>query len=197
MKLPRKDLPTHLTEGLVAHVSLLTKQVMDLKEENIRLKQQVEQLTKDIQTPLCPVVLTMTDFQQHKEEHDRWYSPPFYTHPKGYKMCLLVYAGGCGDGADTHISSFLLLMRGGYDDQLEWPLQGRFNIQLLCQDGDERPYTKTLAPFDDAPDHCRNEVVDVEKDENAWGYQEFLSYTELKPKYLQNNCLKFCVKRVD
>ena len=111
-------------------------------------------------------------------------------------MCLLVYAGGCGSGADTHFSSFLLLMKGEYDDQLEWPFRDRFNIQLLSQDGNEGQYTKTTH-FDDAPDHSHNRVVDVEKAENAWGFQNFFSYAELKPKYLQNNCLKFRIERVD
>ena len=43
----------------------------------------------------------MTDFEQHKKDHDEWYSLPFYTHPKGYKVCLRVYAGGAANGANT------------------------------------------------------------------------------------------------
>ena len=38
VRLPRKDLPTHLTENLVSHVALQTKQLIDLKKENQLLK---------------------------------------------------------------------------------------------------------------------------------------------------------------
>ena len=71
-----------------------------------------------IGTPLRPVEITMPDYEQHLKDDDKWYSPPFYTHPKGYKMCFYVYAGGNGDGASTHISTFLMLiiMKGRYDE---------------------------------------------------------------------------------
>ena len=217
VRLPRKDLPTHLTEGLVTHVSLQTKQLTDLKEENKRLKQQVgkltenlkthdelkqqvEKLTRDLSayqigTPLCPVEITMTDFEQHKKDGDNWYSPPFYTRPKGYKMCLRVNAGGNGDGANTHVSIFLYLMKGEYDEQLEWPFRGKITFELLSQDGDEKR-SETIN-FDNAPEISSSRVMDGERAEKGWGYHTFIPHTELKPTYLQNDCLKFCIRRVD
>ena len=47
---------------------------------------------------MLPTELTMTNFDQHKIDSDEWYSPPFYTHPRGYKMCLCMDANGNGDG---------------------------------------------------------------------------------------------------
>ncbi len=43
-------------------------------------------------------VLIMTDYQQHKRDDDRWYSPPVYIHHQGYKICLCVYANGNSTG---------------------------------------------------------------------------------------------------
>jgi hypothetical protein len=85
VRLPRKDLPSHLTEGLVVHVSLQTKQLLDIKKENKQLKHQVGRLTKDLleyrtETMLHRAELTMTNFELHKKYRDEWYSPPFYTH---------------------------------------------------------------------------------------------------------------------
>ena len=184
MRLPRKDLPSHLTEGLVTHVSL---QLTDLKEENKRLKQQVGKLTEDLKThdelkqqvekltrdlsayqigtPLCPVEITMTDFEQHKKDGDCWYSPPFYTRPKGYKMRLQVFAGGYGSGANTHVTLSLSLMKGEYDEQLEWPLQGKFTIELLSQDGDGKR-SETIN-FDNAPETSSSRVMDGERAEKG------------------------------
>ena len=204
VRLPRKDLSTHLNEGLVAHVSLQTRQLMDLREENQQLKQQVETLKKDFWeyktgSLLCPVELTMTNYEQLKMDDDEWQSSPFYTHPKGYKMCLVVWARGRGDGANTHLSLCLKLMKGEYDDELKWRFQGKFIVQLLNQGGDAKHLTKKLViTFDaDSSDHCCGRVLDGELAKQGRGQRKFLSLTELKPTYLQNDSLKFCVKKVD
>ena len=47
-----------------------------------------------IGTPTPPVTFTMTNFDVRKKDDIDWYSPPFYTHHRGYKMCLLVYSNG-------------------------------------------------------------------------------------------------------
>ena len=46
----------------------------------------------------------MSQYSTHKKNDDRWYSPPFYTGPGGYKMCIKVTANGQGDGAGTHVN---------------------------------------------------------------------------------------------
>jgi len=48
-------------------------------------------------------------------------SPPFYSSPTGYKMCLRLYLNGDGNGHQTHISLFFVLMRGEYDAILLFP----------------------------------------------------------------------------
>ena len=168
------------------------KKFMEDYKTHDQLKQQVEKLTRDLSayeigTPLCPMEFTMTDFEQHKRDDDRWYSPPFYTQPKGYKMCLWVDARGCGDGANTHVSLFLLLMKGDYDEQLKWPLQGKFTIELLSQDGDEGH--SEILDFKNASD--------TERAKSGRGRHTFIRHTKLKPTYLQNDCLKFRIKKVD
>ncbi|KAH1183300.1 hypothetical protein KIL84_004792 [Mauremys mutica] len=64
------------------------------------------------------------------------YSPPFYTSRYGYKLCLKVYLNGDGTGAGTHISLFLVLMRGEYDCWLKWPFHHKVTFTLLDQVGD-------------------------------------------------------------
>jgi TNF receptor-associated factor 4 len=167
-----------------------------MKEENKQLKQMVEKLTKDIGqyqigTPLCPAELTMTNFEQHKKDGDTWHSPPFYTHPKGYKMCFEADVAGHGDGANTHVSVFFKLMKGEYDDQLKWPFQGTFTIQLLSQNGEERHCERVLSYDSDDPDECTSRAVDGEVTKTGLGFHKFIPHSDLKPIYLQNDCLKF------
>ena len=82
-------------------------------------------------------VFKMTNFTMLKEKRERWWSPPFYAFPCGYKMCLSVYAGGCGHGKGTHISAYLHLMEGENDKTLEWPMRATFSIELLNQERDQ------------------------------------------------------------
>ena len=43
------------------------------------------------------------------------YSAPSYTSRFGYKLCLRLYMDGDGSGKGTHLSFFLMMMKGEYD----------------------------------------------------------------------------------
>ena len=159
-------------------------------------------LTLDVKKPLAPpvfvpppdmVMTVMTDFEKHKNEGDRWFSPPFYSHIGGYKMCLGVDANGWGPGKATHVSVFVHLMRGEYDDQLKWPFRGGITIQLLNQSRDEGHWEK-MVPFGDrVGDEHAGRVVGQEKTP-GWGFQQFIANSKLNTEnkqYLNNDCLKF------
>ena len=66
------------------------------------------------------MVHKFTSFNQHKSLRDKIYSPAFYTSPKGYKMCISMYANGNGDGVNTHVSVYVYLMKGENDECLPW-----------------------------------------------------------------------------
>ena len=71
-----------------------------------------------LQVHRVPIELIMTQYYTHKKNNDQWYSPPFYTGPGGYKMCIRVVANGWGYGAGTHVSVYVHLMRGEHDSRL-------------------------------------------------------------------------------
>ena len=74
---------------------------------------------------------TLTEFTKRKKFNNVYYSPPFYSHPYGYKLCIKVYSNGIGVSKDTHISIGANLMRGDYDNSLQWPFEGDVDIELL------------------------------------------------------------------
>ena len=49
---------------------------------------------------------------------DSWYSLPFFSGPEGCKLCLDVNANGFGDEKGTHVSVFVQIVKGEYDDKL-------------------------------------------------------------------------------
>ena len=61
------------------------------------------------------------------------YSPPFYTGRNGYKMCIRAYLNGDGSGKGTHLSIFLVLMKGEYDPLLQWPFDHKVSLILVDQ----------------------------------------------------------------
>jgi TNF receptor-associated factor 2 len=53
-----------------------------------------------------------------------FYSPPFYTsRANGYKMCSRIYLNGDGNGRNTHLSLFFVILRGENDALLRWPFR--------------------------------------------------------------------------
>ena len=65
-------------------------------------------------------------------------SHPFYSCQYGYKMCARIYLNGDGEGKNTHISIFFVLMRGEHDNLLKWPFQGTVTFSLIDQTNDGR-----------------------------------------------------------
>merc|ERR1739838_192640 len=60
-------------------------------------------------------------------------SQPFYMSRFGYQMKLQVYLNGYGQGLDTHISILLVIMKGDYDNILQWPFQEMVTLTMLDQ----------------------------------------------------------------
>ena len=144
---------------------------------------------------LVPFNVTMTGFEQKIRSNYVWYSPPFYTHPRGYKMCLKVDANGNGDGEGSHVSLFVYMMKGEYDDSLKWPFQSDITIQLLSQIGDDdRHRVNTLHVTDDT--NIDKRVLKGERSAAGFGFHEFIRHRDLTPRYLKDDCLMFCVKEV-
>jgi len=144
-------------------------------------------------------VITMTRVEEHKWIDDDWYSAPFYTHVCGYKMCIRVKAAGHGSGKGTHISVFIHLMCGEYDEFLRWPFRGEVTFQLLNQRKDGWHVQKSVQMIDSKA--CIR-VVDRRVNVLGFGFECFMVNTKLGynritgTEYLKNDTLKFRVLSV-
>ena len=185
-------MPAHLKENFLIHMSLLATshaklstnyhslqtehsklnnqvvaEVAELRVENQSLKEQIKRLQNDLGACLQfgPVTLTMTNFEQHKKDGDKWYSPPVYSHYQGYKLCLRVDTNGSGDGKGTHVSVFVYFMKGEFDDSLKWPFRGVISFRLLDQLKVEDHQSHVITYNDRASDGCCSRVIKGEKSE--------------------------------
>ena len=87
-------------------------------------------------TARSPCTFIMRNFDQYVAFSDEWRSRPFYTHPQGYKICLVVTPNQVGSDA---LSVSIFLMWGEYDSSLKWPFQDTITIQLLDQSESAEP----------------------------------------------------------
>jgi len=141
---------------------------------------------------VAPVIFKFPGFTKKMMTTERWQGDPFFAFWRGYKMHFSVYPGGNGEGEGTHLSLYLHLMKGPYDDRLEqsgyWPLRGTFKIELLDQLNDNN-HVYYLS-FDNAPNSFTDRVI--EKSRKGWGNPIFLSHSTLfSSSYLKHDKLYF------
>ena len=146
---------------------------------------------------ILPTEMTMTNFEQHKIDSDKWYSLPFYTHPQGYKMCLRVDANGYSRGKNTHVSVFARLIKGDFDEHLKWPFQGHVTVAMLNQLEDNHHTTYTIRFTNTTNNEIISKVTDRENVQDGWGRPTFIAHSDLNYKpakncqYLKYDCLRF------
>ena len=189
VRLARKNMPEHLTKDLVSHVSLLSASHKRLEVQVVKLEQSLQELTTNSE-PTC-VDFVMSNFDQHKRDKDVWMSPSFYSHPRGYKMCLAVFANGHGEGEGTHVSVFVYIRRGEYDNILRWPFQGTIPICVLGQgffaNLPRMVICTTTVPLE--------RVTEGDHSENGFGFPQFIPYSFLN-SYLHNDSLHFRISQI-
>ena len=215
---------THLTEGAVSHTLLLSSKITKLSLENGSLKSSVhhlenknKRLERNVGTLLidkarlqdCVSALeekvkavsgsvykfVMPNFYKYRHKHQEWSSRPFYTHPQGYKMCLICNASSKKD--DAYLSVYVCLMLGEYDDFLEWPLRGELTIHLLDQTGSERHCSRRVV-FDDGTSKTSiDRVQHGLRAETGIGFLKFIPLYELHPRYINDGRLMFKVTDIN
>ena len=203
-QLQRRLMSAHMKESMGAHLSLLSvvaqemqnmvqlQQAYQIKQQGDQIKQMANRI-KQLENPVPTVDIVIDDFERRKKSSDEWLSAPFYTHLGGYRLCLEVDVNGYGSGKGTHVSVYVYLMRGEFDDLLEWPFHGEVTIQL--KKADSFRYEKVVHLNDSAKDGC---VCKPTKERNnGWGCPRYISHADLYAgRYLKDDKLAFCISKI-
>ena len=101
----------HLDENKDVHLKMTASKCKDLEA---KLTDTTLALAKMVTKPIFnpPPDTIVNEFERRKKESERWYSPAFYTHVGGYKMCLGIDANGWGTGKGTHVGVGVWMMKG-------------------------------------------------------------------------------------
>ena len=171
MKAHEKDDKHHLPL-ILSHTTELTKRLFRLENQLLLRSEDGLRLT-----------FIVSEYSYKKINKCIHSFEPFFT--SGYKMCLVLYANGNGDGKGSHLSVFLHILHG-HDDQLDWPLKGTFIIELLNQLEDKNHHRGTLNYPGDG-EHCKpgsgmafdTFIEQCELDFNSSKNTQYLKYDKL------------------
>ena len=138
----------------------------------------------------------LTNYTERKHRNEKVYSPPFYSHLGGYKLCLSVFPNGEWSGQDHYVSLYVHLMCGEHDDQLIWPFTGSIVISLLNQIKDEHHLSETANFYNS--NEAKKRVVGESEVGRGFGWEKFichsLLYSDDDCQYLQDDSLYLKVK---
>ncbi len=187
MKLKRKDMRAHEQDDK-AHLNKALNNIIKLKHTATELQEKVAQLQNDKidKKVIRSTIFKVTEFQMKKDNTETFFSPSFYIRP-GYHMKIIVYANGNGMGNGSHLSVYALVIKGKYDDELNWPFVGKFTFKLLNQ-------------LEDKNHHFNAIRFTPEQNTNVghnWGCPKYIPHSKLpqnsasSTQYLKDDTLYF------
>ena len=179
-------------EGAVRNMNSFEGKVQDTQDSFASLEVQFQ----------TEIDRKMTNFEKNKATNSPWYSPPFYTHTHGYKMCIRVIANGIGNGAGTHVSVSLVLMPGIFDDDLKWPFQGSVTIELINRLNPTSNLMREIHFSRTSDPAIVGKVTSGDKAAGAFGWPKFIAHSKLDfnaatmTQYLKHDSLIFYISKV-
>ena len=188
VEMKRKDMGAHEQDDK-AHFHKALNTVVKLQDDLQSATETIKSLQEkydNIVNKRKSFTFKLTEYRTKKLFGTEFNPSSFYTSTDGYKMCIIVYPNGSGDGIGTHVSVYVRILNGRNDKNLAWPFIGTIQIELLNQLADQKHYLRRL-------------IFNKEDDTHAgkgWGYPGFIPHNELhagEAQYLKDDTLYFRV----
>ena len=199
-KVERKSMKEHLDKSKDDHLKLTASECKNLGNQLANFMVVFSKISSFISPP----DIIMTDFERKQKDDESWFSPGFYTHIGGYKVCLNIDANGWGVGKGTHVGVAVYMMKGEFDSHLKWPFKGEITVELVNQNEEGKKYKRKPLEHSDRDERVEilQRVTEGDRANTGWGYEEFIPQSDLyKPEegkeYLVNDTLIFRVTNVE
>lgn len=136
---------SHMSESVQNLQQTVTRQAIAMDE--VRLRQDVMEVRTNNGVFIWKIPDVKRRYRDAMEQRTlSLYSPPFYTSPHGYRLCIRTYLNGDGIGKGTHISVFIVVMRSEHDSLLSWPFKNSVRFTLINQNNPTRSYSEAFVP---------------------------------------------------
>lgn len=142
-KVERAELESHLQGCVPRHmgklcleIDTLRVEVQDLKAALATQQELVEQVEANVYPSAGQFTWRIDSIrdkialaQTGSKTENVIYSPSFYSLEAGYKLSLCIYPAG--DNNQGYLSLYFVVMKGQFDEILQWPFQKRVYLSLL------------------------------------------------------------------
>ena len=119
------------------------------------------------------------------EGKEKIYSDPLYTKTKtdgfGYKLKVLLCPNGIGDAKNTHLSVFIIIMKGEYDAILPWHFNKKVKFTLIDQQ--DEPGKRDNKTAELIGQNTSNFTRPTTEENIGIGFPCFISHEELKSQH--------------
>ena len=134
-ELAKKDSQIHTLQDKVAQLeTTLSTKMSENEDRDFRLSLMENSNFDGSMVWKIPQFSQRTD-DARTGKYTSIFSLPFYSSRYGYKMCLRLYILGDGIGKGTHMSLFFVVMKGEFDNILQWPFTHKVTFKLINQCG--------------------------------------------------------------
>ena len=147
-------------------------------------------------TPMPPFYFTICNFRHYQAADFHLENGPFYSFPKGYKFSITIYPNGTRKCRGTHLSIYVGLLRGEYDDQLQWPFQGAVFVELyncVTNSWDGKPEIE----FEERDDVKFTGKTEEARSNPGLGFPNWVSLDDLDLHYCHNDMVRFRVVKIE
>lgn len=166
----------------IAEIKTETEEKLQVLEEALAKKKDAQSIQE------AALIWKVDKFGQlnktaKKGKHKAIHSLPFYTARYGYKMKLRLHPNGHEDGKGTHISTYIILMKGEYDALLPWPFTKNVSVSVIDQQDDPTERENITALYKAAAEDENNCFArPMTEENNPFGDALMASQEDLRDK---------------
>ena len=199
LQIQRREVESHLQAAMRLHLDLAcvklgdtqkkfeetTKKLVervDALEKYMHSKERCESFTWRIDRFFSEVLRKAKSGEEPDIE-----SPPFYRY--GYKCKINISPNVFQSGQNTHLSVYLVIMKGEYDATLTWPFDKNFTFTLIDQQENEHNKENIVKSITSDPKNG-SFARPVKNENSGWGFPKFVSHEELqKRRYIVDDTI--------
>ena len=198
LQIQRREVESHLQAAMRLHLDLACVKLSDtqkkFEETTKKLVERVNALEKDMHSKeRCESFTWRIDgfskvLRKAKSgEQSTLQSSPFNRY--GYKCKIGIYPNGFDSGENTHLTVYLVIIKGEYDATLTWPFDKNFTFTLIDQQENEHDRENIVMSYTSGP-KLSNFARPVKEENDGYGFHTFVSHTKLqKRRYIVDDTI--------
>ena len=178
----RLGLDKHMEDMVHHHLLLMNSLVETQRQQIASLSQRLTQLNTITDGTLIWRIANYTQKLHEAKAKGglELKSEPFMTSRYGYKLGASIFPDGNGSGEGNHLSVYIRVLPGNYDNILDWPFRLPISFRLLDQCPAPEKQQDILESFVPNPSWKHFQKPDKDSESMGFGYPKFVSQETLK-----------------